>query len=159
MMKKRFQICLGALALAVLLSNCATIVGGSNYIAKVVVVDKPNAKIVVNGEQKGIGNATFMAKRSMADKVSITVQEAGCAEQTFKYQSRVFRGWAFFGTIIGWTGVLTSSDGTWVPLPFGVVVDLATGAVWKPDDLEKGVSKIDYKNFLYSINYTGCEAK
>ncbi len=158
-MKMRIVVYLTAAGVALLLSNCATIVGGSRYVAHVVVVDKPNAKIVVNGEQKGNGSATFLVKRNTADKFSVKIQEQGCAEETFNYTSRIFRGWAFFGSIVGWTGVLTSSDGTWIPLPWGVVVDLATGAVWKPDVLEKGVSKEDYKNFRYSINYTGCQTK
>lgn len=158
-MKMKIVVCLAATVVAVLLSNCATIVGGSRYVAHVVVVDRPSATIVVNGEQKGHGSATFLVKRNSADKFSFTVQEQDCAKETYTYTSRTFRGWAFFGSIVGWTGVLSSSDGTWIPLPWGMVVDLATGAVWKPNVLEKGISKEDYKNFRYTINYTGCQTK
>jgi hypothetical protein len=158
-MKMKALVFFTATTAAVLLSNCATIVGGSRYIAHVVVADRPNAKIVINGEQKGNGSATFPVMRKTADKLVITVKEEGCPEETFRYTSKIFRGWAFFGSIVGWTGVYSSTDGTWIPLPFGVIVDLATGAVWKPDVTEKGVTKEDYKNFRYTINYTGCPTK
>lgn len=153
------KIYLAAIGMAALFSSCATIVGGSRYVAHVVVVDKPSATIVVDGEEKGHGSATFLVKRNVADKLSIVVRQEGCAEQTFRYTTKEFRGGAFFGTIVGWTGVYASSDGTWIPLPFGVVVDLATGAVWKPNVMEKGVTKEDYKNFRYTINYTGCSTQ
>ena len=39
------------------------------------------------------------------------------------------------------------------------MVDAATGAWWKPDVSEKGVSKIDYDNFLYTINYNAIPKK
>src|SRR5262245_50119378 len=104
-MKIKSIICLALTAVAIFFSSCATIVGGSKYYAHVVVVDRPSAKITVNGEQKGNGSATFPVKRTMADKFSVTIQEQGCAAETFNYTSKVFRGAAFFGSIVGWTGV------------------------------------------------------
>jgi len=135
----------------ILLTSCATIIGGSKYNAHIVVADRPNAKIVYQGEVKGTGNATIKVKRNEANKFSFIVKEDGCNEQKYDYTSRTFRGWAFVGTIVGWTGVLNG-----IPLPWGVVTDLATGAVWKPNSMEKGVSKGDYKNFKYLVNYTNC---
>ena len=41
----------------------------------------------------------------------------------------------------------------------GVAVDAATGAWWKPDITEKGVSKIDYDHYLYTIEYKAIPAK
>ena len=69
----------------------------------------------------------------------------------FFYQSRTFRGWAFAGTILGWTGLING-----FPVPWGVIVDLTTGAIYKPNVNEKGISKADYKNFNYNIDYTNC---
>ena len=139
------------LSLALSLQNCATIVGGSKYNAHVLIKDHPQATISYKGEFKGTGGATIQAKRKEANKFSITVAEKGCAEQTVNFSSRSFRGGAFVGTVIGWSGLLSG-----IPLPWGAAVDLMTGSLWKPDVNEPGVSKTDYKNYTYLINYTGC---
>ena len=135
----------------ILLTSCATIIGGSKYKAHIVVADRLNAKIVYQGEVIGTGNATIKVKRKEANKFSFTVKEDGCKEQKYDYTSRTFRGWAFVGTIVSWTGLING-----IPLPWGVVIDLATGAVWKPNTRERGVSKEDYKNFRYQVNYSNC---
>ena len=135
-------------------TSCATICGGSKYYAHVIVEDRPQAKIVYEGDTKGTGVANFKVKRKDANKFSFTVKEEGCDEQKFDFESRTFRGWAFAGTILGWTGTLNG-----IPLPWGVALDLITGAIWKPNVREKGVSKIDYKNFKYVVQYTNCTKK
>lgn len=134
------------------LSSCATIVGGSRYNAHVIVMDRPAAKISYKGEYQGSGSTFIKVKRSEANKFSFTVKEEGCLEQTYEYKSRAFRGGALAGTIIGWTGTING-----ILIPWGVFVDLATGAIWKPNVMEKGVSKDDYKNFRYQVNYSNCD--
>ena len=131
-------------------SSCATIIGGAKYNAKVQVPGHPNANITVDGQYKGQGEANFLVKRRDADKLAITVQEENCEPETTRFTRKSFRGWAFVGTLVGWTGVVPN---TYIPLPWGVVVDACTGALWKPDINETGVSKIDYDHFLYTINY------
>ena len=148
-MKNKQTLILLSVITSIITSSCATIVGGSKYNAHIVVVDRPNAKIVYQGEVKGTGSATIKVKRNEANKFSFSVKEDGCNEQKYDYTSRTFRGWAFVGTIVGWTGLING-----IPLPWGVVTDLATGAVWKPNTMEKGISKEDYKNFKYQVNYT-----
>ena len=150
-MKNKQTLILLSVITSIIMSSCATIVGGSKYNAHIVVVDRPNAKIVYQGEVKGTGSATIKVKRNEANKFSFSVKEDGCNEQKYDYTSRTFRGWAFVGTIVGWTGLING-----IPLPWGVVTDLATGAVWKPNTMEKGISKEDYKNFKYQVNYTNC---
>lgn len=145
----RFAKCM---AFAFLFSSCATIVGGSKYYANVMVRNNPHAKITYQGTFRGTGTATFKVKRSEADKFFFTVKEEGCEEQKFTYTSRTFRGWALAGTIFGWTDTI---DG--VPVPWGLAVDLATGALWKPNTAENGVVKQDYKNFVYSVHYENCD--
>jgi hypothetical protein len=135
----------------VLFSGCATIIGGSKYNAHIVVTDKPNAKIVYEGKLQGTGSATIQVFRSQANNFSFAVMEDGCNEQKYEYKSRTFRGWALIGTIVGWTGILNG-----IPLPWGVVVDIATGALWKPDITEKGISKVDFKTFNYQVDYPSC---
>jgi hypothetical protein len=134
-----------------LLTSCATIVGGNKYWAHVEVSNHPSANITCNGEVKGKGTAVFKVKRTQAKRLSIMVKEEGCDEQTFSFTRNTFRGWAFAGTIVTWTGLISG-----IYVPWGVIVDLANGALVKPNVNEKGVSKIDYKNFKYVLEYDKC---
>lgn len=138
----------------VLFSSCATIFGGTTYNAHIMIQGSSDAKIKYNGYYVGKGSAVFPVKRKDANKVTISVQEDGCEEQTFRYQTRGFRGWAFAGTVVGWTGlrVNTPSNSVYLPIPFGAIVDFATGAIWKPGH-EPGIVKLNYNNFRYLINY------
>lgn len=141
------------MAVPFVFSSCATIVGGSSYFAKVVVKDQPDVKIEYKGNYEGTGTAMIKVKRKEANQFAVTLKKDGCEAQTKSYTSRAFRGWAFAGTLVGWTGVI---PGTLVPLPWGIAVDASTGAWWKPNVAEKGISKIDYKYFQYQVDYTGC---
>ena len=128
-------------------TSCATIVGGNKYWAHVEVPNHPNANIKYNNEVKGKGSATFKVKRTQAKMLSILVKDEGCDEQTFNFTKNAIRGWSFTYYII-------------VPFPLSLlpaVVDLANGAFVKPNVKEIGVSKIDYKNFQYTIKYNGCK--
>jgi hypothetical protein len=133
------------------LSSCATICGGSKYYAQVLVPNKPTADIVYQGEVRGTGSAFIMMKRKDANKFSFTVREKGCAPQIHNYTSRAFRGWALAGTLITWTGFVSG-----IYIPWGLGVDLATGALWKPNVAESGVVKVNSKNFKYVVSYSGC---
>lgn len=81
---------------------------------------------------------------------------AYCEPETTRFTSKSFRGWEFVGTVLGWTGIV---PGTYILLPWGIAVDACTGALWKPNVNEKGVSKIDYDTFLYTINYKAVPQK
>lgn len=154
-MKRRILLFLFSVVITLSFSSCATIIGGAKYNAKVQVPGHPNATITVNGQYKGEGEANFLVKRKDANKLNITVQEENCEPETISFTKRSFRGWAFVGTLVGWTGITPN----YIPLPWGVVVDACTGAWWKPDVSEKGVSKIDYDHFLYTINYKAIPKK
>lgn len=136
---------------SILLTNCGVIIGGSQYIAHIEVKDKPNAKIFYKGMEKGTGYAHFKVPRKEANKFSFIVKETGCPDQTFSFNQRIFRGWALVGTIVTFTG----STAGGFPLPWGVIVDVAAGSLWKPDKYERFVSKEDYKNYTYSV-VTSC---
>jgi hypothetical protein len=103
----------------------------------------------------GRGEAVVPVKRNQANRFSFTVESDECEPEVHTYNTRTFRGWAFFGSLIFWTG--TTSSG--IPLPFGVVVDAATGSWWKPNTNERGVTKMNFKNFQYLVSYEGCEKK
>lgn len=146
-MKKKLLVNLILIVImTTLFTSCGTIIGGSNYNAHVLVENSPTAKIYYNNEFKGVGDATFKVKRKDANKLSITVKEDGGQEQVFEYKSRTFRGWAFAGTVLTWTGFIGS-----IPVPWGIIMDLSTGSLWKPDVNEKGIIKEDYKNFNYHL--------
>lgn len=155
-MKKKLLLFLFSASFALSFSSCATIIGGAKYNAKVQVPGHPNASITVDGQYKGQGEANFLVKRIDADKLAITVQEENCEPETTRFTRKSFRGWAFVGTLVGWTGIIPN---TYIPLPWGVVVDACTGAWWKPDINETGVSKIDFDHFLYTINYKAIPKK
>lgn len=150
-MKKRISW-LTVIAISVLFSSCATIIGGAKYNAKVLVPNHPKATISYNGEYKGMGEANFKVKRRDADQVMITVQDEGYEPQTQAFMGRVFRGWSFLGTALGWSGFLTAGETT-LFIPWGIAVDAITGAWWKPDTSEKGISKEDFDHFIYTIPY------
>ncbi len=155
-MKTRLLRCALFLVVLCLFSSCATIIGGQKYWAKVQVPDYPTAKIEVDGDYQGTGEASLLVERRKANTFSVTIKQEGCETETRNFTQRVFRGWAFVGTVVGWTGIV---PGTFIPLPWGIAVDGMTGAWWKPDINEKGVSKVDYKHFVYRIDYTGCKDK
>lgn len=148
-MRKSLLLVVASAAFAFTFSSCATIIGGAKYNAKIQVPNHPTATITVNGDYAGQGEANILVKRKDADKLTVTVKEENCEPETTRFNSKSFRGWAFAGTVLGWTGLIEPG----IPLPWGVVVDGCTGAWWKPDETERGVRKIDYDHFLYIINY------
>lgn len=133
-------------------SNCATIIGGDTYRAHVSVKDHPNAVIKYKGLNKGRGSASIVVKRSQANKFALTVEEEGCAPKSDTFTSRSLRVGALVASLLFTTG----STAGGIPLPWGLGLDLATGALWKPNVTENGVTKSDYKNFNYEIDYSGC---
>lgn len=136
--------------------GCALIVGGSNYRANIVVENHPNAAIKYDGLIRGYGNTIIKVPRKEADNLVIIVSETGCPTIQRQYNSRIFREWAFLGTLVTWTG-LSINGGPWIPIPFGVITDGVTGSWWKPDVKENGITKIDYKNYNYNIIYKECD--
>jgi len=149
--KRIIRLILAASVTAILLSGCATIVGGSNYNAHVNIPAHPEAKIYKNGALIGSGYANLQIPRIDANKVTFEVKQPNCKDQKFEFTQKTFRGWAFAGTVVGWTGVING-----IPLPWGIVVDGLSGAFWKPNITEKGVTQSNYKNFNYTLEYNGC---
>ncbi|MEQ8519618.1 MAG: SHOCT domain-containing protein [Cytophagales bacterium] len=139
-------LCLGGF------SSCATIFGGSKYIAHINVKDQRDAEIIYKKRTIGYGTANQLVPRREADNFTFTVSKEGCISQEYKFESKTFRGWSLVGSIIFWTGIVSPG----IPLPYGVILDGATGAWWKPNVAEPGISKGDYKNFYYTVSYDGC---
>lgn len=150
-MKAKISLIKSIVIGSLLLSSCGTIIGGSKYNAHITVVNNPNAQIVYKGVVRGTGNAFIKVNRNEANQFTFTVKEEGCKEQTYHYTSRTFRGWASAGSLI------FTAFRSGIPLPWGIGIDLATGALWKPSIWEKGIFKDNYKNYRYEVNYTNCE--
>ena len=142
------------LIIVVINSGCGTIFGGAKYNARVEIPGHPNAMIFHKGVNIGTGSSFHKVKRKDANKLTYIVREEGCDEQEFSFKFRKFRGWSLTGSIVTWTSTLGG-----VPFPFGTLIDLATGALWKPNVYEKGIVKENYKNYRYTLNYTGCNAE
>ncbi len=140
----------------VLFSGCASIVGGSTYNAHIIINNNhPKARIMYLGETRGYGDAIIKVSRKDANKFSFIIKEDGYEDQTFNYQRRTFRTAAFIGSVLLWTGITS----TGIPLPYGPVIDLAFGSVWKPCLYDQGVSQESTKNFKYLINYDSAPIK
>lgn len=123
------------------LTSCATLIGGSKYKAHVLVYGHPNANIKYKGISQGNGSAEILVPRRDASKFEITVNEYDCDEATYKFVRSSGRGWAFLGSLF---------------TPGGIIIDGITGACFKPNVKEKGVSKIDFVNFSYRIEDYEC---
>lgn len=138
------------LVCAIFFSSCATLVGGSTYNAHVIINnDHPKAQIIYQGEVKGYGTAIFKVPRVQANNFSFVVREDGCPDQTYSYKFRTFRAEAFVGSIILSVGSIPLG----VPVPYGPIIDFASGAIWKPNVREAGISQESIKTFKYLVNY------
>lgn len=131
------------------LSSCGTIVGGSRYTAHLLTRDRPEAKIYYNGNWIGTGGAIVELKRAHANRLSFLVKEDGCEDQTFTFNSRTFRG---VPLVIDILWVLPSYLISGVSL----ITDLSTGSFWKPNKAERGITKLNYDNYQYTLDYLGC---
>lgn len=133
-------------------TSCATIIGGNKYRANISVIGAPDAKIMYEGMPVGQGYATVSVKRRNANRFSFSVKQRDCDEKVYYFNSRRFRTAAFIGSILGWTGILPNG----LLLPWGAAVDIISGSLWKPDEYERGVSKIDFRTYNYRVEYDGC---
>ena len=139
---------------AIFLTGCATIVGGAGYKAHIVVADKPSAKIIYKGQVVGVGSAVINVRRAQANNFTFSLREDSCKDRPYYFTSRKFRGWAFVGTVLLWTGTIQG-----IPVPWGVALDLSTGSIWKPDVKEPGVTQESIKTFKYLVYYDNCKTQ
>jgi len=146
------KLTVGLILIAFIYSSCATIIGGSKYTANVTVDNNSKAEIFYNGTKIGVGSASVKVPRKDANKVNFTLKDDGCEDLKINFTDRVFRGWAFVGTIVTFTG-------TTVPVPYGLIVDLATGALFKPDANHMSIRKFSMNSYMYTLEYAGCDAQ
>jgi hypothetical protein len=108
------------------------------------VKDHPEAQIFINGTEHGKGTIAELFKRK--DSLTVEVREPGCEPKTQTIH-RTLRTGSFILSCVVWVLV-------------GGIVDLSTGAAYKPDHKhDPSIKKIDFKEFEFTIDYTGCTAK
>ena len=149
-------------------TSCATIFGGSSYYGHVIVKDHPKAKISYNSQTRTNGFARFKIKRAKANRVAFVVSEDSCETQTFRFKKRKLRWGALVTSTVGSVFInafyirIPLDDTTTLslpPIPGFALFDIVTGAAWKPYQKEKGITKINFRQYQYTVNYTGCDNK
>ena len=148
------------LTIAVMLlsaTSCGTLIGGARYNAHVSVVDHPDASIYYLGEKKGVGSTTFLVKRHQANKLKITIREDGCPDYTHMFDSKVVRLGPVIGSASELLQIIAASSGAVIVIPLGTIIDLASGGYFKPNEMHPDITKIDYDNFQYKLDYPGCD--
>lgn len=124
-----------------LFTSCATLVGGAKYNAHIQVPNHPNAKITLNGQYLGNGQATASLNRRECNQVNIIVQEGDDEPQTVLFNGRKFRTGTLIADFI-------------LPIPPGTfILDVITGAWWRPDDGDSRITRESVKDYLYTITY------
>jgi hypothetical protein len=127
--------------LSLTLSSCGVIFGGSKFTGSIVAKEHPNAQIYVNGNKVGQGTAIGLYHRNRP--LNVELRQDGCEPKTQSFDN-TFRGGNFVLSLLTW-GLL------------GAVVDLGTGASFKPDHKsDPSIQKMSTKNFLFTVDYSGC---
>jgi hypothetical protein len=140
--KTRISIVALLLSMSVLLNSCGVMFGGSKYNGTITVKDHPNAEIYVNGKKLGNGTATSLFPRNR--DLAVEVRETGCETKTQTFNS-AFRTGNFILSVFSW-GLL------------GILVDLGTGASFKPDHKSNpSVKKESTKDFTFTVDGPVCK--
>jgi hypothetical protein len=134
-------------ALSFLLSSCATMFGGSTYLAEVVVPGQEDASIYIDGKFAGNGHISFEQPR--IERLRVTVQKPNCKPEYNDFGIEMRSAMAMLGTAT----------------IVGFVVDSFTGAIWRPElqrayeERDPRIKRINYDHYKYSIFYDGCKTK
>jgi len=104
------------------LSGCATIVRGSSQEVE-MTSDPPNARVIVNGEDRGETPTTLSLDTGRNYQVEF--EKDGYASETLNLNKDFTIGWPIFGNVFSF-GII------------GIVVDVANGSAYKlsPEQLQ-----------------------
>jgi hypothetical protein len=123
------------------LSSCGVMFGGSKFSGSIVAKDHPDAQIYVNGNKVGQGTAVGLYPRNRP--LTVELRQDGCEAKTQTFNN-TFRTGNFILSLLMWGLV-------------GVAVDLGTGASYKPDHIsDPAIEKMSDKNFIFTVDYSGC---
>ncbi len=138
-MKKRVFTVALLLSIAVLFNSCGVMFGGSKYQGTIIAKDHPNAEIYANGKKIGVGQATALFPREKDLKVEL--KEAGCETKTQTFGTS-FRTGNFILSVFSW-GIFS-------------LIDLGTGASYKPDRKNPAIQKTSTKDFTFTVDGPNC---
>lgn len=122
------------LGIIVLTTSCATIFGGSKYKGTIVPSD-PTSEVIIDGDSYGTGTVDFVHKRSKTVDVTLVSNTGESVTKTYDKEVRVgsgilsFLSWGFAGPLL----------------------DLGTGAIFRPDTDSRDVKKLSTKKFQFNI--------
>jgi hypothetical protein len=136
---KRFSIIALLLSMTVLLNSCGVIFGGSQYKGTIVAKDHPNAEIYANGKKIGTGRATALFPRDK--ELQVELREAGCETKTQTFGTS-FRTGNFILSVVSW-GLFS-------------LIDIGTGASYKPDRKNPAIKKESTKDFTFTVDGPNC---
>lgn len=138
-----------AILTAICLSSCCTMIGGAKYNATVQVKDCQKAKITVNNTSINQGEM-FTHNRNIPIEILITDNNDNDST-IFNFSNNRLR----FGMLCS-SAIVTTLLVYGVPVPVGMSIDFATGAAFQPIESNE-VVRIDYDNFIYKLDFGGCE--
>ena len=144
-------------SLIILLTSCATIFGGARYNARVTVKNASDAKVTYNG-QKISNYGSILIKRKDAYKINFLVERKGYKPESYSFRRKELRGLALGGSFVSGISVNQQTYNgttrtTYGFIPF-VLIDLINfSSLWKPSTNESGVSKENYNNYRYKLNF------
>ena len=139
---KKISIVALLLSMTILFNSCGVMFGGSKYNGTITVKDHPNAEIYVNGKKLGNGTATSLFPRNK--DLAVEVRESVCETKTQTFNN-AFRTGNFILSVVSW-GLL------------GILVDLGTGASFKPDhNSNPNVKKESTKDFTFTVDAPVCK--
>ena len=139
-MKKRISISALLLSMTILLNSCGVMFGGSKYQGTIIAKDHPNAEIYANGKKLGNGTATALFPREK--NLIVELKEPGCETKTQTFGTS-FRTGNFILSVFSF-GLI------------GLVVDLGTGASYKPDRKNPAIEKNSTKDFTFTVDGPNC---
>ena len=138
-MKRSISIILVLVSMSILLSSCGVMFGGSKYQATIIAKDHPNAEIYVNGKKMGNGQVVTLLPREK--NLTVELKEQGCETKTQTFGTS-FRTGNFILSVVSW-GLFS-------------LIDLGTGAAFKPDRKNPAIQKTSTKDFTFTVDGLNC---
>lgn len=113
--------------------------GGSKYQGTIIAKDHPNAEIYANGKKLGTGQATALFPREK--ELTVELREPGCETKTQTFKTS-FRTGNFILSVVSW-GIFS-------------LIDLGTGASYKPDRKNPAIKQESTKDFTFTVDGPNC---
>lgn len=120
--------------LLLVMSSCATMFGGSKYVAQ-IQPSSPDSEVFINDESYGTGDIEVKRKRNKELEVKLVSPQGESVTKTYEKEVRVgtgilsFLSWGFAGPLL----------------------DLGTGAIFRPDTDSRDVTRVSTKKYRFNV--------